>query len=171
MQLFQIETLFRKPLVSELETMEENNSRRMKNLFILILSLSFLVGCATDQKDQFEKVQVGMEKNDVLGLLDSPQRTQRWHGKDRWTYIFYDDNNRIEKEVHFLEGKAQYVGDVYKPEVSAEEQDRINEASNREVDAQMQAKHQENRKAFQDYESQSKGQDGIRYVPQYTPIQ
>lgn len=142
--------------------------------FLFILSSMLLLvglGCATDQKAQFEKVKIGMEKGEVLNLLDSPQRTQRWHGMDRWTYIFYQDDQRLEKEVHFMEGKAQYAGDVYQPQVSAEAQDQINEASNKELEAQLQAKQAETRKAFSDYEAQSKGADTIRYVPQFAPVQ
>jgi outer membrane protein assembly factor BamE len=160
------------PLVSELETLENKGIPMSKNILIVLVGLFMTVGCATNQKDQFAKVQIGMEKNDVLGLLDSPQRTQRWHGMDRWTYIFYDADNRIEKEIHFLEGKANYAGDVFKPEISAEKQDEINEASNREVEAQMQARHIEIRKAFQEYEDHNKGVDNtIRYVPQFAPVQ
>ena len=122
-------------------------------------------------RDQFERVQVGMEKNDVLNLMDSPQRTQRWHGMDRWTYIFYTDDTRYEKEVHFADGKANYVGEVYKPTVSAEEQDRINEESNREIEALAQTRREEAKKAFTDYESESQGSNEIRYVPEYRPVQ
>ena len=88
------------------------------SLFFSLLSLS---GCAYSQKKQFDQVQVGMEKNTVLSIMDSPQRTQRWHGMDRWTYIFYESDQRIEKEVHFEEGKANYVGDVCQAKVSAVE--------------------------------------------------
>lgn len=122
-------------------------------------------------REQFERVQVGMEKDDVLGLMDSPQRTQRWHGMDRWTYIFYTDGTRYEKEVHFADGKAKYVGEVFVPAVSAEEQDRINEESNRQVEALAQSRREENNRAYPQYESESKGTDTIRYVPQFRPVQ
>lgn len=130
-----------------------------------------MLGCATNMKTQFERVKIGMEKDDVLGLMDSPQRTQRWHGMDRWTYIFYDENQRLEKEVHFSEGKANYVGDYQPPAVSAEERDARNEASNKEVEALYATQKQEARKIYQDYELHMKGQDTIRFVPQFEPVQ
>jgi len=143
----------------------------MRSFIILLFSCFFFLGCATNMRQQFERVQVGMEKDDVLGLMDSPQRTQRWHGMDRWTYIFYTDGTRYEKEVHFDAGVAKYVGEVYKPEVSATEQDIKNEEANKQVEALAQTRREEVNKAFPDYEQQSKGTDGIRYVPQYKPVQ
>lgn len=131
----------------------------------------FLSGCAYNQKKQFEAVQVGMEKGQVLEIMDSPQRTQRWHGMDRWTYIFYENDQRIEKEVHFAEGKANYVGEVFQPKISAVEQDQINEQSNLEVEALVQARKADISNQYQTYESQVQGSDTIRYVPQFEPVQ
>lgn len=145
----------------------------MRNLFLLLFCPLLFIGCATNMKDQFDQVKVGMEKNDVLGLMDSPQRTQRWKGMDRWTYIFYDKDMRIEKEVHFAEGKAAYVGEVYKPAVSAEQQDAINEASNAEIEAKYQALREENKKNFGNMNGPEGGgaDDSPRYVPQFEPVQ
>ncbi len=120
---------------------------------------------------QFERIKVGMEKDEVLSLMDSPQRTQRWHGMDRWTYIFYNEDQRQEKEVHFADGHANYVGDHPKPEMSAEERDAQNEASNKALDAQLATQKQEAHKVYTDYEQHIRGQDSIRYVPQFTPVQ
>jgi outer membrane protein assembly factor BamE len=137
-------------------------------MVLFFLSMS---GCASKMGDHFDQVKVGMEKHDVLMLMDSPQRTQRWQGKDRWTYIFYEDNSRIEKEVHFKEGIANYVGDTYKPPVTAEEQDAINEKANRDLEAREVNRQAELRSAYSDYEIRSKAQDGIRYVPQFKPVE
>ena len=143
----------------------------MKYAVLSLLSVLLFIGCATTQKQQFEKVQMGMEKDQVLALMESPQRTQRWHGMDRWTYIYYEDNQRVEKEVQFSEGKATYVGDVFKPAVSAEEQDTANENSNREVEALVQARKDDLAKQYPAYENQVQGTDGVRYVPQFEPVQ
>lgn len=140
--------------------------------YLFLLSLCFLMlGCATDMKEQFGRIKVGMEKDEVLALMDSPQRTQRWHGMDRWTYIFYDDKQRLEKEVHFADGKANYVGDHQPPAVSADERDAQNEAANKDLEARYATQKQETRKAFSDYEDHMKSRDSIRFVPQFTPIQ
>lgn len=139
---------------------------------IPLFFLSFaLLACTTNMREQFQRVQVGMEKDEVLALMDSPQRTQRWHGMDRWTYIFYDENHRQEKEVHFSQGRANYVGDTYKPEISAEERDARNEASNKQLEDLYETRRQEARKTYLDFEQHMKGQDTIRYVPQFKPVQ
>lgn len=143
----------------------------MRNLVLLFIMMLLLTGCTISQKKQFEKVEVGMEKDQVLGLLDSPQRTQRWHGLDRWTYIFYDENHRLEKEVHFNEGKASYVGDTYAPPISANDQDKTNETTNQELETLAQTHKEDFRKAYRGYEDQVHGRDTIRYVPQYEPVQ
>ncbi len=143
----------------------------MKRTFLLFILGLFLSGCATDMNNQFQRIKVGMEKDEVLGLMDSPQRTQRTKGQDRWTYIFYHEDQRQEKEVHFSDGKAAYVGDHQQPAVSAEERDARNEAANKEVESQWQVQRTEARKAYMDYEQHMRGQDGVRYVPQYTPVQ
>lgn len=159
--------------MSDLETLENRISFMRSFIGLLLYSLYglLLVGCATNMQKQFERVQVGMEKTEVLSLMESPQRTQRWHGLDRWTYIFYNDGNRFEKEVHFSDGKATYVGEVFQPPVTASEQDLKNEEANQQVEALAQTKREEARKAFPDYEQQSKGTDTIRYVPQFKPVE
>jgi outer membrane protein assembly factor BamE len=143
----------------------------MKRALILSFLGLFLCGCATDMNNQFQRIKVGMEKDEVLGLMDSPQRTQRTRGQDRWTYIFYHEDQRQEKEVHFSEGKAAYVGDHPIPAMAAEERDARNEAANKEIESIWQVQRQEARKAYSDYEQHMKGQDGVRYVPQFTPVQ
>jgi outer membrane protein assembly factor BamE len=139
--------------------------------WILLLFCGFFLGCASNPKQQFDQVKVGMEKNDVLLLMDSPQRTQRWQGKDRWTYIFYEKDLRFEKEVHFQEGVANYVGDIYHPEISADEQDLRNATANKELEDFEKSRQAEARKALSEYELRTRGQDTIRYVPQFVPVQ
>ncbi len=128
-----------------------------------------MLGCATDMKKQFDRVKVGMEKNDVLGLMDSPHRAQRWHGMDRWTYIFYADDMREEKEVHFLNGTANYVGDTFKPILSAEEHDKQNDIANTEVEKTLKTRREQ---IHQSLSNDLNPQTTTRsYVPQFTPIQ
>ena len=122
-------------------------------------------------KNQFEQVRVGMDKDQVLAIMESPQRTQRWHGQDRWTYIFHDGTNWVQKEVHFSEGISNYVGDTVKPEVSAADQDSKNEVANAEVDKTLRARKDLNQKAFSNYEDNYRGEKSIHYVPQFKPIE
>lgn len=143
----------------------------MRYFYILLILSLGLMGCQTNQLKQFDKVKVGMDKGDVLGLMGSPQKTLRWHGMDRWSYQFWQDDQFYNKEVHFNESVSKYVGEAFKPEVSAEQQDQINEASNKDLEAQALAKKQELRKEYSDYESQVRGENQIRYVPTFSPVE
>lgn len=144
----------------------------MKVFITLFLSSFLFVSCTINQKKRFEQVQVGMDKDDVLRLLASPQITQRWHGMDRWTYIIYDDEIRLDKEVHFAEGKAVYVGEAYKPALSAEQRDQKNEELNAELDKIAKAQKEENLKSYNQYEDSIRGTDTKpAYVPEYKPVQ
>lgn len=141
----------------------------MRSLLLSFLSMLLFLGCTTDMKKQFQQVKVGMEKNDVLGLMDSPQRTQRWHGMDRWTYIYYSDDMREEKEVHFQNGIANYVGESFKPEISADEQDHRNDQANVELEKTLKIRRQEIQNSITtDYPAQPNIKSS---VPQFVPVQ
>lgn len=142
-------------------------------LAISVLAASFVLSaCQTSMLNQYSKVKAGMEKDDVLDIMGSPQRTQRFHGKDRWTYVFYDQRMRFEKEVHFFENNAIYVGDVWQPEESrsAFAMDKANDARNIEIDAQIMKDLETHRQAYDRYESQVRGTDKVRYLPTFEPI-
>ncbi len=142
---------------------------KLINLFLFLFLTS---ACTTDPATQFSQIKIGMEKDQVIGLMESPQRTLRWKGKDRWTYIFYKDQIRNEKEVEFLEGFVTYVGDIQKPIISAEEKDLRNHQSNAELEKYYQNQMKNSsQNTFQKYEDQTKGTNEIRYVPQFKPIE
>lgn len=143
----------------------------MRYLCVLIILSLGLMGCQTNQLKAFEKLKVGMDKGDVLNIMGSPQHTQRWQGMDRWTYEFWQDEQLYKKEVHFSESISNYVGEIYKPEVSAVQQDEINEAANKEVEAQALAKKQQSQKDYSDYESGVRGEKEVRFVPSFAPVQ
>lgn len=137
----------------------------------LIGSSLLLSACQTNMLKEYNKLHIGMEKDDVLEAMGSPQRTQRFHGKDRWTYIFYTDRVRYEKEVQFFEGNAIYVGDKWEPEVTAAQTDAKNEAENKAVEEEAVRKYQENPQAYSNYEKEVRGMDKVRYVPNFKPVQ
>lgn len=138
----------------------------------VVLMALLTTACQTSMLNQFTQVRPGMEKDDVLNLMGSPSRTQRFHGKDRWTYVFYDKRIRFEKEVQFFEGNAIYVGDISQPETAktAIAMDTSNDAKNREIDDQISKDVEAHRKAYQDYELKAKGEDKVRYVPSFEPV-
>lgn len=138
---------------------------------VILLGL-MTTACQTSMVKQFSDIKPGMEKDDVLQLMGSPNRTQRFHGKDRWTYIFYDERIRFEKEIQFLEGSAIYIGDPWRPEPDkdAVAADRLNEEKNARMDQQLASDIKEHRRAFEAYEAKAKGDGKVRYVPQFEPI-
>ncbi|MCM2282574.1 MAG: hypothetical protein NDI61_12090 [Bdellovibrionaceae bacterium] len=95
------------------------------------LACLFFVGCQTPKHVEFTRIKEGMVKGDVVEAAGNPSRTQRWQGKDRWIYELYPDGVHADiREVHFTEGRVTYIGTPTVPEVSAEEQDRLNAESN-----------------------------------------
>jgi len=145
---------------------------RYLSIPFMLLMLS-LTACQTSMVKQFDKVKLGMEKDDILDIMGSPNQVQRFHGKDRWSYVFYDKRIRFEKEVHFFDGNAVYIGDNYEPpvELSAAKVDAKNEASNQAAMAEQVQEVQQARKAYSNYEDEVRGNDKVRYVPQFEPIQ
>ncbi len=145
----------------------------LRYLSILLVSLGLiLTGCQTSMLKQFEQLKPGMEKDDVLDLMGSPSQTQRFHGKDRWRYVFYDKRIRFEKEVHFFEGNAIYIGEVWEPapEQSAVAADKRNEERNKVIDAEIARDAEIHRSAYREYEAKTKGEKEVLYTPRFEPI-
>ena len=142
-------------------------------LLLLILTVSFVFGCATSEVRQFSNVKTGMEKSQVLGLMGSPWTTTRFHGKDRWIYVIYEEGVRHEREVHFLNGSAVYVGDAYKPDEikTAVVEDKKNEELEKQMTEESAKVKKENKNAYSDYEQEVKGEGKkVRYMPDYEEI-
>ncbi|WP_413576637.1 outer membrane protein assembly factor BamE [Bdellovibrio sp. HCB290] len=144
---------------------------RLMSIPIVLLGL-FTSACQTSMLKQFESIKPGMEKDDVLNIMGSPNQTQRVSGKDRWYYTFYDNRIRFQKEVQFVDGSAIYIGEVSQPapDQTAVAVDTRNDARNKQIDEEMKKEVLENRKAYDAYEAQTRGTDKVRYLPQFVPI-
>ncbi|UYL10333.1 outer membrane protein assembly factor BamE [Bdellovibrio sp. SKB1291214] len=144
---------------------------RLMSIPIVVIGL-FTSACQTSMLKQFESIKPGMEKDDVLDLMGSPNQTQRVSGKDRWYYTFYDKRIRFQKEVQFVDNTAIYIGEVYQPpaDQTAVAVDARNEERNKSLDEQAKKEVIENRKAYDAYEAQTKGTDKVRYLPTFEPI-
>ena len=145
---------------------------RIAAIPVVILSL-LLTACQTSMLKQFEQVKPGMEKDDVLTLMGSPRQTQRFHGKDRWYYVFYDERIRFEKEIQFFEGNVIYIGNKWEPseERSAVAMDAANDLKEREWEEQAALAVEKHRKDYEEYQKSVSGNDGkIRYLPRFEPI-
>lgn len=145
---------------------------RIMAIPLLLLCLG-TTACQTSMLKQFNEISPGMEKDDVLDLMGSPNQAQRFHGKDKWTYVFYDKRIRFEKEIQFFEGNAIYVGEITQPPVeqSAIAVDARNESTNKALNEMMMKETTANRKAYDAYEAQTRGEDKVRYIPQFEPLQ
>lgn len=148
----------------------------LRLLMSILLTSSFaLVGCQTSMVKQFNQVKSGMDKDDVLEIMGSPNRTERFHGKDRWTYVFYDNQIKHQKEVQFFEGSAVYIGDTWQPpeEKSAFAIDKRNEESEKAIQEQLAKEEsvlQAARREFTTYESSVRSEDRVRYVPAFKGV-
>lgn len=139
--------------------------------FSLLIGLLGLCACSSNPIKDFENVREGMPKYDVLEAMGVPQRTQRWQGKDRWTYLYVESEKTQTKEVHFQEGKVVYKGDPIEPAISAEAQDQKNEISNAELEKQ----YAEKRAAIRNQQIDSakdtgSAMDSEARTPRYEPI-
>lgn len=84
----------------------------MKTILVS-LSLLSLVACSTPMIDRFSKIELGMDKTDVLDELGSPNRTFRQDQQDIWIYSFQTDNSVEQREVSFKNEFVSYVGEPH----------------------------------------------------------
>lgn len=135
----------------------------------LIFMLFATSACQTNDLKEFEKLKLGMDKDEVLGIMGSPRRSERRLGQDRWTYVFYNQGQLHQKSVLFDENKASYVGDPIQPAVSAAEQDQKNEVENAALESKWAEQRIEHRKQSEEYLNSSESKP--RYVPKFEPVQ
>ena len=69
-----------------------------------IFSAFFIIQCATSPQRQVQKVQKGMNKEQVLELLSDPRQKYRHHSQDHWVYHFYESDYKSLFEVIFENG-------------------------------------------------------------------
>jgi outer membrane protein assembly factor BamE len=117
----------------------------------MIASLFFLA-CQTNQLKQFNTLQNGMDKDTVLESMGTPYSNVRSKGIDKWTYVFYENQLRYEKEVHFKTGNVVYVGEPKLAEVAAEVVDQKNADSENLILQELNRRKEENKNALMDYE-------------------
>ncbi len=100
-------------------------------LIKIVVAASLVTACQSPRAKDFAGIKPGMQKDEVIEGAGGPDVARRWHGKDRWIFNYDGTPNSIQtREVHFENGRAVFVGERPTPKVSAEEQDRLNEANN-----------------------------------------
>ncbi len=144
-----------------------------KSLLGFVFILMAFSGCQTNLKKAFDEIRPGMDKDQVLNTIGGPRAVTRFHGKDRWFIMFYQDDVRYEREIHFSNGIADYVGESY---VAPEEKqaayiDKKNQESNDQIFKELVESKNQFGKGAEEYEKRVKGTDKIRYVPSFVPVQ
>ena len=81
----------------------------MKAKLVIFGLILILVGCATPTHRNLEKVQLGMDKTQVLDLAGNPKRTVRRDDGDLWTFVYYVGNQHYERDVRFSEGHVAVI--------------------------------------------------------------
>jgi hypothetical protein len=100
----------------------------------------------------------------------------RINGEDHWYYMYYNDDVRLQKEVHFRDGLVVYFGDKKAPsaDLMPEAIDAKNEKVNKDLDAASQARAEASKNAYLDYvkyEKKVKKQDRVDYLPEFEPVE
>ncbi len=135
-----------------------------------LLAACLLVACATPLSEQIKRVQVGMEKDQVLLITGAPSRYRRVKTRDVYTYFFYEDDVRLEREIQFEAGRVVYVGEVSKPTETAEEADERIRRENEAADAEAEKRKQERKDLPQKLEEELKGKPEELTIPTYKEI-
>lgn len=76
-------------------------------VWILFLALA---ACATTVEHSLESVKPGMDKDEVLRSAGNPRRTFREKGQDHWIYVFFKNDQEMNRIVVFEDGKVASVG-------------------------------------------------------------
>ena len=97
---------------------------------ICAVSLILTSACATNPANNFDQIHQGMTKAQVIAQIGGPDKSVRRGGADHWTYVLRNESGADEiREIEFQSGRATYVGDFRRPQISADEQDKINSAA------------------------------------------
>lgn len=81
-------------------------------IFIMIMLILLITGCASLSLKKFEQLELGISKSDVLEKLGSPFQSQHRDEVDYWMYRFYQDGSWVTREVQFKKGQVIYIGQV-----------------------------------------------------------
>ena len=93
----------------------------------LVLSLLLLSACTSGKKRQqeFESIQIGMVKSEVLEVAGPPHWSDRSGELDRWIYYMKPEDKQTERIIYFRRGKVFQKGLRKKPALTAEEMEQV----------------------------------------------
>lgn len=79
-------------------------------LMVGLIALVLFSGCVTPLPKSLSRLEVGMDKSQVLEIAGNPKRTRRQSGRDQWDYVYYIQDEELKREVHFEQGKVVHIG-------------------------------------------------------------
>ncbi|MCB0407516.1 MAG: outer membrane protein assembly factor BamE [Bdellovibrionales bacterium] len=82
---------------------------RIFRLLPFLLGFIFAVSCASHPAKKLDRIQVGMDKDDVLKNSGSPWIARRLHGQDQWVYRYFKGDQQYHKEILFKNGVVAKV--------------------------------------------------------------
>lgn len=98
----------------------------MRSLLILLLLVS--AGCASVKEkrvQEYEAIEIGMVKSQVIDLAGPPYWSDRKDGQDRWIYYMEPEDKSTERIVYFEDNKVVAKGLRKKPFLSADEMEEV----------------------------------------------
>jgi hypothetical protein len=81
---------------------------------LLPIALFTLVGCGSlSVNEGLDRVKPGMDKDEVLGLVDNPKHSFHKDGRDHWIFDYYQDDHEMLRDVTFENGRVVEVGPAH----------------------------------------------------------
>jgi outer membrane protein assembly factor BamE (lipoprotein component of BamABCDE complex) len=106
---------------------------------VLAPALFFFCACQTTSLLQdFKRVRLGMDKDNIIETVGNPEREERRDSRDWWYYSSFENQTKYERMVVFQDGKVIYAGRVTTPSyvIDADKVDKHNELINKAVEAE-----------------------------------
>ena len=97
--------------------------------FAFLIFIIIFGGCQANQKrlDDYNNIELGMRKRDVLDVAGNPRFTDRRDSVDRWYYYLVPEDPKSVRVVHFKENIVIYKGEHVEPSLTAAEADALKE--------------------------------------------
>ena len=112
------------------------DNRGMKYILYIAL-LGALTHCASrleERRADFEAVEIGMVKSEVLDIAGPPYWSDHKDGHDRWMYYMKPEARQMEKIIYFKKGAVVRKGIREKPILTAEEMEEIKKPKQPEME-------------------------------------
>ncbi len=80
---------------------------------LIVMAFALLSACASRPVEDFARVKNHMLKDEVLEVVGAPNRTERFDGKEKWTYRYFTGAEKNVEELYFVtfyEGKVISYG-------------------------------------------------------------